>query len=746
MKSILFYDKIGKTEMIVVYIVQVLVEHPTHALDTAFDYLSNEEVLKGVRVKIDFGHQKIIGYVIDCQYSKLSKDELEKEAGFKYRYISEIIDDKPLLNHELQELSLTLSKLTLSPRISCFQAMLPPQLKPSSNKSTGIKYQKAIKFLSNQVKTPKQKEALEYLKNHDEIFLKDFPYSRGLLNNLIEQNAVKIIEKEIYRDPFLDNCKEEKEFTLTDDQQQVVNGIRAKIDTFHTALIHGVTGSGKTEVYLHLSKHVINQGKTVLILVPEISLTPMMVNVFKHRFKNQVAILHSKLSPGERYDEYRRILNKDVKIVVGARSAVFAPLEKIGLIILDEEHDASYKQETKPRYQTIQIARIRGQYHNCPVVLGSATPSLESYSRALKGVYDLYELNKRINKFPLPKIELIDMADEIRNKNYSLFSTAMKAKIQDCIDKDEQIILLLNKRGYATYVRCLDCGEVIKCPHCDVTLTYHKHDNKLRCHYCEYQRDMFISCPNCNGHNLKFVGSGTQKIEEQINSIFNGAKVIRYDVDTTKQKDGHQKLLEKFERKEANILLGTQMIAKGLDFENVTFVGVLNADISLNIPDFRANERTFQLLEQVSGRSGRGKKEGMVMIQTYNPNHFVLQCVKDHDYLRFFNEEMEFRKLAKYPPYVHLVSILIQGKDEDMVSKCTIQIKTYFQKQLKDVLILGPANSLIYRMHDIYRKRILIKFTNSKTLYPVLFKLNDFYNRTGYKVSVVCDFNPYNQI
>lgn len=374
-------------------------------------------------------------------------------------------------------------------------------------------------------------------------------------------------------------------------------------------MIHGVTGSGKTEVYLHLSKHVINQGKTVLILVPEISLTPMMVNVFKHRFKNQVAILHSKLSPGERYDEYRRILNKDVKIVVGARSAVFAPLEKIGLIILDEEHDASYKQETKPRYQTIQIARIRGQYHNCPVVLGSATPSLESYSRALKGIYDLYELNNRINKFPLPKIELIDMADEIRHKNYSIFSTAMKAKIQDCIDKDEQIILFLNKRGYATYVRCLDCGEVIKCPHCDVTLTYHKHDNKLRCHYCEYQRDMFISCPNCNGHNLKFVGSGTQKIEEQINSIFNGAKVIRYDVDTTKQKDGHQKLLEKFERKEANILLGTQMIAKGLDFENVTFVGVLNADISLNIPDFRANERTFQLLEQVSGRSGRGKKK-----------------------------------------------------------------------------------------------------------------------------------------
>ena len=562
----------------------------------------------------------------------------------------------------------------------------------------------------------------------------------------MEQQAVEIVNKEIYRDPYVDNQKKESEFPLTLDQQKVVNGIIAKIDIFHTSLIHGVTGSGKTEVYLHLSKHVINQGKTVLMLVPEISLTPMMVNIFKQRFGKQVAIIHSKLSPGERYDEYRRILNDEVKIVVGARSAVFAPLEKIGLIILDEEHDASYKQESKPRYQTIQIARLRGQYHHCPVILGSATPSLESYSRALKGIYDLYKLPKRINQFPLPEIELVDMAKEIRNKNYSLFSVAMKEKIQACLDNQEQIILLLNKRGYATYIRCLDCGEVIKCPHCDVTLTYHKHEHKLKCHYCEYQVDMLSNCPNCKGHNLKPVGIGTQKVEEQLEATFTKAKVIRYDVDTTKHKDGHLKLLDKFAKKEGNILLGTQMIAKGLDFENVTFVGVLNADISLNIPDFRANERTFQLLEQVSGRSGRGQKKGSVLIQTYNPEHFVLQCVKDHDYLRFFKEEMNFRKLAHYPPYVHLVSILIQGDDESMVVQCANQIKTYLHKQLNEVMILGPANSLIYRVHDIYRKRIMIKFTNSKEIYPVLKKMNDFYNKKGNKVHVVCDFNPYSQI
>lgn len=746
MKSLLFYDRIGKTEMIVVYIVQVLVEHPTHALDTNFDYLSKTEILAGVRVAITFGVQKIIGYVMACHYSELTKNELEQEAGFKYRYISEVIDEKPLLNQELQELSLTLAKLTLAPRISCLQAMLPTQLKPSTNKSVGIKYQRVIKVINENVKTPKQKEAIAYLKENDNTSLKDFPYSRALLNKLIEQQAVQIVNKEIFRDPYSGKLEIEPEFSLNLDQQKVVDGIIAKIDTFHTALIHGVTGSGKTEVYLHLSKHVINHGKTVLMLVPEISLTPMMVNVFKQRFGRQVAIIHSKLSSGERYDEYRRILNDEVKIVVGARSAVFAPLIKIGLIILDEEHDASYKQESKPRYQTIQIARLRGQYHCCPVILGSATPSLESYSRALKGIYDLYELPKRINKFPLPEIELVDMAKEIRNKNYSLFSAAMKEKIQTCLDNQEQIILLLNKRGYATYIRCLDCGEVIKCPHCDVTLTYHKHEHKLKCHYCEYQVDMPSNCPNCKGHNLKPVGTGTQKVEEQLEATFPKAKVIRYDVDTTKHKDGHFKLLDKFAKKEGNILLGTQMIAKGLDFENVTFVGVLNADISLNIPDFRANERTFQLLEQVSGRSGRGQKKGTVLIQTYNPEHFVLQCVKEHDYLRFFKEEMNFRKLAHYPPYVHLVSILIQGDNESRVIQCANQIKTYLHRQLNNVMILGPANSLIYRVHDIYRKRIMIKFTNSREIYPVLEKMNDFYNKKGNKVHVICDFNPYSQI
>lgn len=729
------------------HILEVLTERKAMALDTPFTYLSNQEVVSGIRVHIPFRNQILVGYVLSVKNTDLSKEELEEAYGFKLSFIEDIIDDKPLLNKELQELSLTLSKLTLSSRISCLQTMLPTQLKPSSTKGVGIRYVKMVEVIDPHayVKTAKQQEALDYLSSHPDQLLKEIPYSRTILNHLVKQGAICIKDVEIFRDPYKEILYESSEVTLTPDQQRVVNGIITKIDQFHTALIHGVTGSGKTEVYLTLSKYVIKNKKTVLMLVPEISLTPMMVKAFKERFGMQVAILHSKLSQGERYDEYRRILNHEVSIVVGARSAIFAPLENIGLIILDEEHDASYKQDVSPMYHTSQIARIRAKTHQCPVILGSASPSLETYSRAQKGIYDLYELKKRIHQDKLPEIEIIDMAKEIKKNNYSLFSTAMKQKIQATIDKGEQVILLLNKRGYATYVRCLDCGEVVKCPHCDVTLTYHKHDHKLRCHYCEYQVDLMTHCPNCHGTNLRTVGSGTQKIEEQLVNMFEGAKVIRYDVDTTKNKDGHFKLLESFRNKEANILLGTQMIAKGLDFDNVTFVGVLNADISLNIPDFRANERTFQLLLQVAGRSGRGQKSGSVMIQTYNPDHYVLTSVKHHDYEAFYKQELEYRRLSFYPPYCHLVSILIKTRKEATIETVSLQIKDYLHKKLPTAMILGPANSFIYRMHDQYRKRILIKFTNSKEIYPVLQTLMHHY-QNDHQVQVSCDFNPYSQI
>ena len=731
------------------YIVNVLIEHPVHALDSAFDYLSKEVVTVGVRVKIRFASQIIVGYVVSYHATEKTKEQLEEEHGFKYRYIEQIIDETSLLNEELQRLSKDLSNLTLAPQIACLQTMLPSQLKPNSAKGVGVKYVQRITVIdaNAKCKTKKQQEALAFLVDNPNCFIKEVPFSKAIIDRLVEQNAIQIEKVESYRNPYANTHNTTTLHPLTTDQEKVVTTILQSLGTSRTSLIHGVTGSGKTEVYLHITKHVIRTGKTVIILVPEISLTPMMVKAFKQQFSNQVAILHSRLSMGERYDEYRRILRKEIKVVVGARSAIFAPLEDIGIIILDEEHDSSYKQESTPKYHTIQIARMRAKYHQCPVVLGSATPSLESYSRANKGVYDLYRLPHRINQKPLPKIAIINMANEIRKKNYTLFSEEMRERIQDTINQNRQVLLLLNKRGYASYVRCLDCGEVIHCPNCEVTLTYHKVEGRMKCHYCDYETSMITHCPHCKSDNVKRIGSGTQKIEEIIEQTFDQAKVIRFDVDTTKNKGSHERLLKEFEDQKANILLGTQMIAKGLDFPNVTFVGVLNADISLHIPDFRANERTFQLLCQVAGRAGRASQEGEVMIQTYNPDHFVLACVKTHDYERFYQEEMKYRAMAKYPPFVHMVSILIEGRDEVDVEQTSAQIHSYLQKQITQGTILGPANSAIYILNQYYRKRILIKFTTSEEVYPALKRMQDFYNKEKRsRTLVTCDFNPFSQM
>lgn len=727
------------------YILKVLIEHPVHSLDTTFDYLSQEPLVAGVRVSVRFGYQKLIGYVEHVEQTNLSQEELEKNAGFTYHFIDEVIDQEPLLNEELQQLAIQLSHMTLSPRIACLQAMLPSQLKPSTTKSVGKKWIKTVSVKNLGVpKTKKQKECLDYLQEHPQIAYKDVPYSKGVLDHLAEQGFIEYQKVEFYREPEIIHEKH-KEVQLTFSQQQVVDGILSRPG--RVSLIHGVTGSGKTEVYLALAKEVLKQNKTVIMLVPEISLTPMMVAVFKERFSSKVAILHSRLSQGEKYDEYRRIKNQEVSIVVGARSAIFAPIENIGLIILDEEHDSSYKQESQPRYLTSQVAKIRGAYYHASVVLGSATPSLESYSRALKGVYDLYELKERINQRPLPHVELINMVDQMKQGNYSMFSYPMKEKIEETLQKGEQLILLLNKRGYATFVQCKDCGEVMKCPHCDVTLTYHKDEQQLKCHYCDYTIPYPKRCPHCGSLHFKQVGTGTQKIEEELEQLYPQAKVIRYDVDTTRQKNSHLKLLEKFKNKEASILLGTQMIAKGLNFENVTFVGVINADMSLNIPDFRASERTFQLLCQVAGRSGRGQKEGTVMIQTYNPEHYALICATQHDYQSFFKQEMKYRQLGKYPPYCHMVSLLIQSSHESLMHQTALDIKDYCLSHLQHVAVLGPAKSMIYKMNDTYRERILIKFTQSQPIYEVLQVVNDYYNKKNKgKVSVICDFNPYSQI
>lgn len=722
--------------------VEVLIEHPVQALDRGFSYLSKKPILTGIRVQVPFNHRQVVGYVLSVEEVDLTQKELEERDGFKYSYIYSVIDEAPLLNNELITLAHRMSKMTLCPLIACFQAMLPGTLKPSTHKMVGIKTITCVRVINTGTpKTTKQQEAFRLLVEKGEMFLKDIPYSRSVITSLEKQGLVEVYNKEVQRDPYAgNNLKINNKITLTPLQTSVVEGVLETSQMI--SLIHGVTGSGKTEVYIALTKKMLEENKTVLMLVPEISLTPMMERVFKERFHDEVAIIHSRLSQGEKYDEYRRIKKGEARIVVGARSAIFAPVENLGLIIMDEEHDMSYKQDNTPRYHTLSIAKMRAEKNHAKIVLGSATPSVETYARAKKGIYSLFEMKQRINGKPLPYCEVVDMGNESRQGNYSLMSRRMKQRLQETLDKKEQAMILLNKRGYASFIKCESCNEPIRCPHCDVTLTYHKPENRLKCHLCEYFIPTPRTCPNCGSTHLKKIGYGTQKIEEELEKQYPEAHIIRFDFDTTRNKNTHLKLLKDFEEHKADIMLGTQMIAKGLDFSNVTFVGVLMADLSLMVPDFRASERTFQLLCQVAGRSGRGEKQGTVMIQTFNPEHYAIKAAVKQDYDAFFKEEIAFRKKAKYPPYCHLVSVIVQSRTSKNVHSIALDISQYLRDHLEKVRIIGPQST--FKMQDIYRERILIKYIESKPIYEQLSIIDDYYNRTRKGgVIVACDFNPY---
>jgi len=728
------------------YIISVLVEHPTSHLDQTYDYLSTQELVIGIRVKITFGKQHLIGYVEKVSYRKLSKEELEAEAGFSYRYIEDVIDDTCLLNEELTLLADNMTKMTLSPKIACLQAMLPNQLKPSTTRSHNPqeKYQTYVYLRKEKpVKGSKQKEIITLLQQKSPRTIQELNATSSSIKRLEELGIVKTIDKATYREISYQKIQS-KDIQLTPKQQQIVSSIINAMQGVSTHLIHGVTGSGKTEIYLRLSEYVVSQGKNVIVLVPEISLTPKMVSVFKEKFGELVAVLHSRLSKGERYDEYRKISNQEVRVVVGARSAIFAPLTSIGLILMDEEHDASYKQESSPRYHTKDIALLRAKYHHCPLVLGSATPCIESYARAKNGHYILHTLNQRINKQALPNYQIVDMANERRSGQYGLFSASLISAIQKRIDKEEQIVLLLNRRGYANYILCKECGYSPKCPHCDVTLTYHKHNQQLKCHYCDYQEHYLPTCPSCHSRFVNEVGFGTQKVEEELKRQFPMIRVIRFDVDTTSKKNAHQKLLTAFENHEADVLLGTQMIAKGLDIENVTLVGVIDADSSLNIPDFRSNERTFQLITQVAGRSGRGNKQGEVIIQTYNPYHYAIELGASQDYIAFFHQEISYRKLAKYPPFCYLISIIIQSKKEEEALHSAEDITTILKSNMLNAQVLGPSKAMLFKIKDEYRYRILIKYTIKEGIFDIVKHIYDKYRKS--KTKVMIDVNPYSQL
>ncbi|CDR24223.1 primosomal protein N' [Staphylococcus schweitzeri] len=586
---------------------------------------------------------------------------------------------------------------------------------------------------------------------HKTIFLSDIEdigFSKSSLDGLVKKGYVEKYDAIVERDPFKDRVFEhESKRRLTIDQQRAYSAINEKIVNQEQAtfLLHGVTGSGKTEVYLQTIEDVLNQGKQAMMLVPEIALTPQMVLRFKRRFGDDVAVLHSGLSNGERYDEWQKIRDGRAQVSVGARSSVFAPFKNLGLIIIDEEHESTYKQEDYPRYHAREIAQWRSEYHHCPVILGSATPCLESYARAEKGVYHLLSLPNRVNQQALPNIDIVDMRTELTEGNRSMFSKDLREAIQLRLDRQEQVVLFLNRRGYASFMLCRDCGYVPQCPNCDISLTYHKTTDLLKCHYCGYQETPPNKCPNCESEHIRQVGTGTQKVEELLQQEFEGARIIRMDVDTTSKKGAHEKLLTEFERGNGDILLGTQMIAKGLDYPNITLVGVLNADTMLNLPDFRASERTYQLLTQVAGRAGRHEKVGQVIIQTYNPDHYSILDVQKNDYLTFYRQEMEYRKLGKYPPYYYLINFTISHKEMKKVMAASQHVHKILLQHLSDkALVLGPSPAALARINNEFRFQILVKYKSEPGLLQAIQYLDDYYHEKFIqeKLALKIDINP----
>lgn len=710
---------------------QVLIEIKAKSIDKTFTYsIPNnlKGIIKiGIRVIVPFGNRKLEGFVIDIG---------DYDIDYNVKAIIDIVDNDPILTKELIDLGRYMSKKTLSNLISCYQTMLPKALKASYKTNINKKYKIVTTLIDNKycAKNSLQKQIIDILKINSCDKQKLVSISASSYKTLLKNQVIKEEKKEIYR-LVEDHIGNDKKIVLTFEQSYVVNKVLEYKDKFQPFLLHGVTGSGKTEVYMNIIDKII-PNKEVIVLVPEISLTPQFVDIFKRRFGSTVAIMHSGLSDGERYDEYRKIKEGKVKIVIGARSAIFSPFNNLGIIIIDEEHTDTYKQENNPRYDAIDIALKRAQFNNIPLLLGSATPSIESYTRAKLGIYQLLELKSRINK-NMPIVKLIDMKNEIRKGN-NIFSQILLDSIHDCLNKDEQIILLLNRRGYSTTVTCNDCGYVMKCPNCDIPLTYHKKYNKMNCHYCDYSTFKINVCTECGSHNISSYGIGTEKIEEALKEIFN-TNILRMDVDTTIKKGRHKKILDDFRHKKAHILVGTQMIAKGLDFESVTLVGVLNGDASLNIPDFRSAERTFDLLNQVSGRSGRGSLSGQVIIQGFNLDHYSIQTASTNDYLGFYNEEMKIRKRLEYPPYINLTLIKVSGLEYDMCYKEAYKIKHLLER--KNIKSLGPSSSNISKINNKYYVQVILKYKHLKMVYQTLVEIKNMYQNNN-KINVDIDINP----
>lgn len=719
--------------------IDVLVELKLKKVDKTFTYSVPRDlegqIKVGIRVLVPFGKQKLEGFVLKIN------NNLNPE--FSLKDILMIIDTEPILNKEMLDLGIYINKKTLAPLISCYQTMLPSALKAKKNLQVNKKYLTYLKLnktteLGNL--TPKQKQIIDLFKENSHILKKEaIAISSSSTKTLLNKGIIVEYKEEIYR---LNEDIQKKKSTikLNDSQTKVVNEVISNMNLFKPYLLFGVTGSGKTEVYMHIIEHIISLNKEAIVLVPEISLTPQMVDVFSSRFGKNVAILHSRLSDGEKYDEWRKIERREVKIAIGARSAIFAPFTNLGVIIIDEEHSENYKQENTPKYNAIDIAIWRAKKYNCPLILGSATPSIESYTRAKAGIYNLLELKTRVNN-TLPKVTMVNMKSEIK-KGYSVLSEILCKKMAERLEKKEQIIILLNRRGYSTILTCHNCGHTEKCPNCDIPLTYHKSSNTMRCHYCGYGSRRISVCPECKSQDINEFGMGTQRLEEYVQKQFPQAKVVRMDIDTTTKKGSHGEIINSFKNHDYDILIGTQMIAKGLDFPLVTLVGVLNSDASLNIPDFRSGERTFQLLNQIAGRAGRGALPGEVIIQGFNIDHYSIVTSCNNDYINFYEEEMRLRKTLKYPPYYNICLIKISGKNEDYLNNEANKIRKYLDLNLpKNVETFGPSFSSIPKINNIFYMQLIIKYKKSlEIIDKVNYLIQNYQNNN--KVNLEIDLNP----
>ena len=727
-------------------IVDVLIERKIQSLNRPFSYVVKDDALieVGERVLVPFNNKNIVGYVINVTKTDKSITELEKEFGYKLFEIRKIIDEKPLLTPELILLANEIKNYYLAPYISILQAMLPLSLKPTSSSLKGPKmaYEYFVKIVSDNEDnlTPKQIELLRLVKNNGEVNKKDIK-SPSILKKLIDNSHLQIIKKEKKR-LVINARKEQKNFVLTNEQNQAIDSVLHSKQ--NVTLLQGITGCGKTEIYLSLAEKVIETGKNVLILVPEISLTPIMVNNVYSRFNEKVAILHSGLTNAERYDEYRKILNKEVNVVVGTRSAIFAPLDNIGLIIIDEEHSESYKQDNLPYYHAREVAIMRSKINNAKVLLGSATPSFESKTKAMKGIYNFVKIDKRINKLKLPETIIVDMSKSMNlSRDSYLFSKPLISAINEALARKEQIILLLNRRGYSTYVSCRKCGHIFKCPNCDIALTYHKNDKMLKCHHCGHVELMSEYCPECGSNYIAYTGFGSEKIVSEVNRLFPSARVLRLDSDVSEVKGNIKKAIDSFSQYEADILVGTQMIAKGHDFPRVTLVGIVLADVGLSLPSFRSSERVFQLITQAIGRSGRSDLSGKAIIQTYLPNHYSILLASKQNYDAFFNYEMRIRHIQQYPPFSFLLSIEVSAKNEEYVILAANDIVNNLNSKLQDeATILGPVAPYIAYQNNTYKRLILIKYKNSDKIKQEINKLLETFKFNNV-VNVKINVDPY---